>query len=223
MADDLLPPTPDFLFYHNILLWCLYHRQSEHAPDFFFPNAVPVPTKTVKQDKPPSLSAVSTLQVQQYVTHIDSNRNQFLSLITKVMSWSFSGDPMYLVEVSLKQTQQANIYSFRKPSNTEIFSSTAPFGLYIPTHPKKTATNNDFGTNWHTPGNTTVYPASHVYQRLQQQFQQAVTGHQILANNTIADTPLLLENLCDLSKLIPVLRNFILKDDTLIDINQFND
>ena len=139
------------------------------------------------------------------------------------MSWSFSGDPMYLVEVSLKQTQQANIYSFRKPSNTEIFSSTAPFGLYIPTHPKKTATNNDFGTNWQTPGNTTVYPASHVYQRLQQQFQQAVTGHQILANNTIADTPLLLENLCDLSKLIPVLRNFILKDDTLIDINQFND
>ena len=55
----------------------------------------------------------------------------------------------------------------------------------------------------------TIYPASPVYKRIQQRFQPAVTGHQIISDNTTDDTPLLAETGCGLFKLLPFLRNLI--------------
>ena len=77
-------------------------------------------------------------------------------------------------------------------------------------------TTIEFGIYFHTIATTTVYPASHVDQCLQLRFQPAVTGCQIIAENTTADTPFLEENDCDLSKLLLLLYNLTLNDDTFI-------
>ena len=77
-------------------------------------------------------------------------------------------------------------------------------------------TTIEFGIYFHTIATTTVYPASHVDQRLQLRFQPAVTGCPIIAENTTADTPFLEENDYDFSKLLPLLCNLTLNDDTLI-------
>ena len=82
--------------------------------------------------------------------------------------------------------------------------------------PKKPVTTIGFGPHFHTPATTTIYPASPFDQRLQRIFQPADTDHQFVADNTTADNPLLAQNGCELSKIIPLLRNLNLKDDTLI-------
>ena len=60
-----------------------------------------------------------------------------------------------------------------------------------------------------------------VDQRLQRQFQPAATGHQHIPYNSTADMPLLVENVCGISRLLPLLRNPYLKDDTLIFSEEF--
>ena len=74
--------------------------------------------------------------------------------------------------------------------------------LNINTAPNPPEPTIGFGNQWHNPATTTLYPASPVDQRIQQWFQPSVTGHQIIAKKTTADTPLLEENGCDLSKMI---------------------
>ena len=78
-------------------------------------------TKTPTQDKPLHLSAVPNLQVRQAVTHIDSHITQVIAVITKVMIFSISGDPMYIIEYTTNQTHQANIYSPQKTSYPKMF------------------------------------------------------------------------------------------------------
>ena len=107
-------------------------------PTNFPPTAISFPNHKAKQDKPPSLSAVPTLQVGQAVTHIDSNVTRVPEMITKVMICTVSGDTMYLIEGTPNRTHQDKIHSFLEPSNPNIFSSMAPFGLSIITRPPKT-------------------------------------------------------------------------------------
>ena len=76
--------------------------------------------------------------------------------------------------------------------------------------------NIGFCTHYYTPGAKTSYPASPVNKLLQHHFQPAVDGCQIIADITTADIPILVPNGCNLSKLLPFLRNLTLKDDTLI-------
>ena len=96
------------------------------------------PTNTVKQDKPPSLSVFPAIQVEPSVTHTDSNGTRVPEIMTNFMIFSISGDPMYLIEGKPNQNHQANIDSLRKTSDSDIFSSTGPFNLSIPTQPQKT-------------------------------------------------------------------------------------
>ena len=156
------------------------------------PTAVYFPTQTAKQYKPLSLSVVSNLQFGKYVTHIDSNGTWVPAIITRVMVFIIYGDPMYLVKVTHNQNHQSNIDSLHEPSDPEIFfikSNIWP--LHTNMSPKKPVKTIGFGPHWHTPATTTVYPTSPVDQRLQQHFQPAITGYQVMAENTTADTPLL--------------------------------
>ena len=70
-------------------------------------------------------------------------------------------------------------------------SSTSPFDLSIPTQPKNPTKTIGFSPHWHTLETTTVYSASLLDQCLQQRFKPSITGRQIIADNTTADTPLL--------------------------------
>ena len=78
-----------------------------------------------------------------------------------------------------------------------------------------------FSPHFHTPATTTVYFTSPFNQHLQRRFQPSVTGRQVISDNATANTPLLTQNGCDHSKLLPLLRNLTLKDDTLIAIIVF--
>ena len=85
------------------------------------PTAVYFPTQKVKQDKPPSLSILPNLQFVKSVTHVDSNGTWVPSIITQVMVFAISGDPMYLIEGTPNQTRQSDIDSLHEPSDPEIF------------------------------------------------------------------------------------------------------
>ena len=50
-------------------------------------------------------------------------------------------------------------------------------------------------------------------------FQPAITCRQVVADMATGTTPLLEKNVCDLSKIPPLLRNLTLKDDNLIVLN----
>ena len=166
---------------------------------------------------PLSISDVPTLQVGQAVTRIDSNGTRVPAIISKVIIWFISGDPVYPIESTSNQYHQAKIDYLRKPSDPEKFfinSTIRP--LNTNTTPKTPAETIGFGTHLHTPSTTTAYPAYPVDQHLQQRCQPAVTGYKIIAENTTHDTPILIENGCDLSKLLLLLRNLTLKDYTLI-------
>ena len=126
---------------------------------------------------------------------------------------------MYLIEDTPNQSHQANIYSLRKPSYNDIFlinSTIKP--LHTNTAPKTPSKNIGFSPHCHTPATTTVNHASPVHQHLQCQFQPAVSNCQHIENNITHATQLPEENGCDLSKLLPLLCNLTLKDDTLISL-----
>ena len=91
-----------------------------HLPNYP-PTAVYFPTQKLKQDKPPSLSIFPNLQFVKSVTHVDSNGTWVPSIITQVMVFSISGDPMYLIEGTPNQTHQSVIDSLHEPSDPEIF------------------------------------------------------------------------------------------------------
>ena len=88
--------------------------------------------------------------------------------------------------------------------------------LHANNAPKNPAMAIFFGTHYHTPATNTVYLASPANQRLQRQFQPAFTGRQCTADSTTAVMPLMAENCCDFHKLLPFLRNLILKGDIMI-------
>ena len=121
----------------------------------FPPTTYSIPTKTTNQYRPPSLSAILTHQVGQVVTHIDSNGTCVTAMIAKVMMCSISSDPISLIEVIPKQTCLAKIASLHEPYDPNIFSSTAPFGLSIPTQPPK---NCDKCWLW----SPLTYPCNHL-------------------------------------------------------------
>ena len=129
---------------------------------------------------------------------------------------------MYLIEGTTNQYHQTKIYSLRKTSYPDVFiinSTIRP--LHTNITPKLPAKTIVYSTHFHTPATTTVYPSSPVYQRLQRQFQPVITDCKHISDNTTADTPLLAKNECDLSKLLPLLNNLTLKDDTLIALKAY--
>ena len=99
---------------------------------------------------------------------------------------------MYLVEGTPNQSHQSKIEYLREPSDPKIFFvNIIIWHLDIKTSPKNPVTTIGFITHCHTTETTTLYPAYPVYQLLQQRFQPAITDHQIIAENTTVDTPLL--------------------------------
>ena len=93
----------------------------------FFRTDVSFPTQTAKQDKPPSLSDVTTLQVGKAVTHIDSTGTWVPAVINNFIICTIYGDPMYLIEGTPNKTHQVNIDYPREPSNPNMFLSIATF------------------------------------------------------------------------------------------------
>ena len=157
MDDAVTPPTPGGYrtptssYDVHITDKLNMHPKIPSSTDVSFP------TKTLKQDKLPSLSAVPNLQVMQAVTHIDSHRTQVTTVITKVMIFSISGDPMYLIEYTIKQNHQANISSPQKPSDPKMFFiKITIWTLHTNSAPKTPTITIGFGTHCHTPANTTV-------------------------------------------------------------------
>ena len=135
------------------------------------------------------------------------------------MICTISGETMYLIEGTTNQTHQANIYSLRETSDTDIFfidSTICP--LHTNMAPKTSATAIVFFPHCRTPSTTFFNPASPINQRLQQNFQPASTGRQVITENTTFDTLHLAQNGCDLSKILPLLYNLTLTDDTLISL-----
>ena len=154
---------------------------------------------------------------------MDSNGNRDPENNTKVIICSISGGPKYLIEGTPTQTQQENIDYLRKPSGTKIFiinNIILPF--HTNTAPPQPVITIGFGPHCHTPETTTVYLSSSVYQSIQHLFWPAITGYQIILDTIIFDNSLLEENGCELSKLLPLLRNLTLKNDTLISQNQYD-
>ena len=100
------------------------------------------------------------------------------------MICTVSGETMYLIEGTTNQTHQANIYSLRETSDTDIFfidSTICP--LHTNMAPKTSDTAIGFGPHCRTPSTTFVYPASLINQRLQQNFKPASTGCQVIVDN----------------------------------------
>ena len=113
---------------------------------------VSFPTNTTKNIKYYSIFAAPTLQVDQSVTNIDSNGTLVPEIMTKVMIYSISGDPIYLIRGTPNQYHQENIYSLHKPSYHKIFfiySTIRP--LHTNTALKTPATTIGFGLPCHTP------------------------------------------------------------------------
>ena len=96
---------------------------------------------------------------------------------------------MYLTEGTPNQSHQSKIDYLRKPPHHDIFHQQHHPDAPYQHSPKKTVTNIGFGPHCHNIVTTTVYLASHVDQRLQLRFQPAITGCQIIAENTTDDTP----------------------------------
>ena len=85
MADVVPPPTPcGLLTTTSSSDVRITDKTNMHLPNFL-PTAVSFPTQTEKQDTPPSLSAVTTLQVGQSVTHIESDGTWVPTITKKVM------------------------------------------------------------------------------------------------------------------------------------------
>ena len=97
MADSVPPPTMGGSLTTTSSSDVYNIDKMNMHPSIFPPNAVYFTTNTTNQDKLPYLFAATTLQVGQAVTHIDSNRTCVPEIITKIMIWSISGDPMLLV------------------------------------------------------------------------------------------------------------------------------
>ena len=103
--DDVVPPpTPGgYLTTTSYSDVCITDKINMHLTNYP-PTAVYFPTQTVKQDKPPSLSIFPNLQFVKSVTHVDSNGTWVPSIITQVMVFAISGDPMYLIEDTPNKT-----------------------------------------------------------------------------------------------------------------------
>ena len=145
-------------------------------------------------------------------------------MITKFNICAISGDPMNLIYGTHNQTHQNGIDHLCEPSNTKIcFINSTIRPLHTNIAPKTPATTIGFGPHYHTPAYTTVYPFSPVNQRLQKLFQPAFNGCQVTADTTTSDNPLLVKNDFEISKLLPLLPNLTLKNDTLIFLNIFYD
>ena len=133
------------------------------------------------------------------------------------MVCSITGNPMYLIEGTCNQYHQANINNLPESSYPKIFlinSTIRP--IHNNTTPPKPVTTIGFGPHCHTPETTNFLPTYPVYQNIQQESQLVFTGCQIIAGKKNSDTPLLEENEWKISKILPLLHNPTLKDDTLI-------
>ena len=121
MVDDV-PPTilGGYLTKTSSYDACITDKLNMHQ-DIYLQTSVYFPNKILNQYKPPSLSEIPTLQVGQYVTHIDSNWTQVLSIITKVMIFSVSGGSMYLIEGTYNQNHQSKIGSHHGSPYLNIF------------------------------------------------------------------------------------------------------
>ena len=133
LADVLPPPTPGnsciTISSSDVRISEKLNMNLTNLP----PTAVFFPTKTPNQDKPSSISTITTLQVGQSINHVESNGTRFPAIITKVMICTIYGDPMYLIEGTPNQNHQANIDYLRKPSDNDMFFIKKSFGLSIPT------------------------------------------------------------------------------------------
>ena len=71
MVDTVPPTTPgSYRTTTSSYDACITENLNMH-PDIYLSTGVSFPTNIVNQYKPPSLSEIPTLQVGQYVTHID--------------------------------------------------------------------------------------------------------------------------------------------------------
>ena len=135
---------------------CITDNMSMHTKNYP-PTAVSFTTQTPKQDKPPYLYPITTIQVGQSVTNIDSNGSWVPAIITKVVICTISGDPMYLIEGTSQKTHQANIDYLREPSNTNIvFINITIWPLHTNTAPQTPGKYIGSGTHCRTPKTITV-------------------------------------------------------------------
>ena len=95
-----------------------------------------------------------------------------------------------------------------------FFINSTIWPLHTNTAPKTHVTTIGFGPHCHIPATNNFYPTS----RIGQNFQTAFTVRQVLVENTTANIPLLAKNGCDLSKIIPLICNLTLKNDTLVSL-----
>ena len=79
-----------------------------------------------------------------------------------------------------------------------------------------------FGPHCFTLTNSYIYSASTINQCISPLFQAPVTGVQQILNKPADDNPLPGIGDCNLSKLIKLLRNLSLKDDTLIVLKNYD-
>ena len=121
MDGFVLPPTPGGS--HTTTSSYIVHitdKMNMHTMNLP-PTSISFTTQTAKQDKSPSLYLITTLQVGQVVTHIDSNGTRVPEISTKFIICTISGNPMYLIEVTPKQTNQSNNNYIYEPSDPNIF------------------------------------------------------------------------------------------------------
>ena len=140
------------------------------------------------------------------------------------MIFIISGYLMYLIEGATKQNHQDKIGPLRETSDPEMFfinSTISP--LHTNTAPQTPEANISFGPHCHTSATNTDYPVFPVDQFIQQRLKPAVTGCQVLADNTTDNNPLLAQNSCEIYKLLPLLCKLTLKDDTLISLKFYDE
>ena len=119
------------------------------------------------------------------------------------MICTISGETTYLIKGSPNQTHKSKIDSICEPYDTNMFFINITIKpLHTNTPPQTPSITIGFGTHCHNHATTTVYPSYPFGQCLKQRFQPAVTCLQVIADNTTADTHLLKQNDCDLSKLL---------------------
>ena len=141
MVDTVPPTTPGtYCTTTSSHDACITEKLNMH-PEIYLSTSVSFPTNIVNKYKPPSLSEIPTLQVGQYVTHIDSNLTRLPSIITKVMIFSVSGGSMYLIEGASNQNHQSNIGSLHGSSDPNMFFTNSIIRpLRTSTSPKISAT-----------------------------------------------------------------------------------
>ena len=193
MADNVTPPASDVSRTKTSSSGVRITEKMNINTTMFFPSGVCFATKTTKQDKTPYLSAISTLQVGQAVTHIDSNGSCLQATIAKVTNFHhiwWSNVPHW------NHSKPISPGKYLFPRWTLRYQY-VPHQHNYPASPcqhrtkKKPATNIGFYTHCHTPVTTNAYPFSPVDQHLQFQFQPDITGRQHIVDSTTDNIPLL--------------------------------